>query len=88
MRAFGLISLVLALLIVGLLAKKQLAATSSIAVPAVPAVPAAAVADAPAAPALQGGNGDVRAQSQQLQQQYKQALDAAMQPRPLPDDAR
>ena len=85
MRAFGLISLVLALLIVGLLAKKQLAATSSI---AVPAVPAAAVADAPAAPALQGGNGDVRAQSQQLQQQYKQALDAAMQPRPLPDDAR
>jgi len=82
MRVFGLISLVLALLIVGLLAKKQLAATSAIAVPAMPAV------DAPAAPALQGGSGDVRAQSQQLQQQYKQALDAAMQPRPLPDEAR
>jgi len=85
MRVFGLISLVLALLIVGLLAKKQLAATSAI---AVPAMPAATAADAPAAPALQGGSGDVRAQSQQLQQQYKQALDAAMQPRPLPDEAR
>lgn len=30
----------------------------------------------------------VRQQSQQIQQQYKQALDAAMQPRPMPDDAK
>ena len=30
----------------------------------------------------------VREQSQQIQQQYKQSLDAAMQPRPMPDDAK
>ena len=30
----------------------------------------------------------VRQQSQQIQQQYKQSLDAAMQPRPMPDDAK
>ena len=38
----------------------------------------AATAGAPA--------GDARARSQQIQQQFKQSLDAAMQPRPLPDD--
>ena len=30
----------------------------------------------------------VRQQSQQIQQQYKQSLDAAMQPPPMPDDAK
>ena len=30
----------------------------------------------------------VRQQSQQIQQQYKQSLDAAMQSRPMPDDAK
>ena len=30
----------------------------------------------------------VRQQSQQIQQQYKQSLDAAMQPRPMADDAK
>lgn len=63
MRALGLIGLVLALVIVGLLVRKQMGG----------------VAGAPAA--------DPRAQGQQIQQQFKQSLDAAMQqPRPLTDD--
>jgi hypothetical protein len=63
MRIAGLIGLVLALVIVGLLARKQMDG----------------VASAPAT--------DVRPQSQQVQQEFKQALDAAMQqPRPLTDD--
>ncbi|MBT2324201.1 hypothetical protein J7E62_17765 [Variovorax paradoxus] len=63
MRIVGLIGLVLALLIVGLLVKKQMGG----------------VAGAPAA--------NPHAQSQQIQQQFKQSLDAAMQqPRPVADD--
>lgn len=64
MRVFGLLGLVLALLIVGFLASKQMrgAAPSS----------AAPGANAPAA-------SSVRDQSQQVQQQFKQSLDAAMQ---------
>lgn len=74
---FGLIGLVVALAIVGVLAKKQLTGTSAV-VPALQ-VPGAASVPAP--------TGNVRAQSQQIQQQYKQALDAAMQkPRVVPDD--
>ncbi|MGO4391649.1 hypothetical protein AB4Z46_09875 [Variovorax sp. M-6] len=73
MRALGLIGLLLALVIVGLLVKKQL---GGVAAPVLPAGPAA-TAGAPA--------GDARAQSQQIQQQVKQSLDAAMQPRPMPD---
>ena len=68
MRALGLIGLVLALAIVGLLVKKQLGSACA------PARPPAAGSRAPA-------------QSQQIQQQFKQSLDAAMQqPRPMPDD--
>jgi len=37
-------------------------------------------------PAGSAAAGDARAQRQQIQQQFKQSLDAAMQPRPLPDD--
>ena len=81
MRGLGLIGLVLALLVVGVLAKKQLAGTQAIAVP-----PAASATSEPPAP--QGQVGNVREQSQQLQQQYQQALDAAMQPRPLPGEAQ
>lgn len=73
MRTLGLVGLLLALLIVGLLVKKQL---NGVAAPVLPAGPAAA-GKAPA--------GDARAQSQQIQQQIKQSLDAAMQPRPMPD---
>lgn len=75
MRVIGLIGLVLALAIVGLLVKKQM---SSIAAPALSSAPAPG-GSAPA--------GDARAQSQQIQQQFKQSLDAAMQQRrPVPDD--
>lgn len=78
MRIFGLAGLLVALVIVGLLAKKQFA---TIAAPALPAVPGAQAPAAGAAPA------NAREQSQQIQQQYKQAIDAAMQtPRKMPDD--
>jgi hypothetical protein len=77
MRAlFGILGLVLALAIVGWLAKAQLASTRQ-AVPAL-SVPGAAPASAPAA--------TVREQSQQIQQQFKQSVEAAMQQaRPVPD---
>ena len=72
MRAiFGVLSLLLVLAVVGLLVKKQLASPQQ-------AIPASA----PAKPA-----GTVQEQSQQIQQQYKQAIDAALQQaRPVPDD--
>ena len=66
MRALGLIGLLLALVIVGVLVKKQLGAMAG-----TPAVDSSAQAPQP----------------QQIQQQFKQSLDAAMQqPRPVPDD--
>ena len=74
---FGMVGLVVALAIVGVLAKKQLVSTQAV-VPSLQ-VPGAAPVPAP--------TGSVREQSQQVQQQYKQALEAAMQQaRPLPDD--
>ena len=69
---FGLIGLVVVLAIVGTLVKQQLACQKVV-------VPALQVPGAPAP------TGNVREQSQQIQQQYKQALDAALQqPRPEP----
>ena len=74
---FGMVGLVVALAIVGVLAKKQLASTQAV-VPSLQ-VPGAAPVSAP--------TGSVREQSQQVQQQYKQALEAAMQQaRPMPDE--
>ncbi|MFT4243325.1 MAG: hypothetical protein QM569_13710 [Acidovorax sp.] len=62
---FGLVALVIVLALVGVLAKKQTAATTP------PAVPDATV----------------RGQSQQVQQQIKQQMDAIVQqPRPVPDE--
>jgi len=74
MRLVGLIGLMLALVIVGVLVKKQLGGVAASPLPsgAAPSAPAAA--------------GDVRAQSQQIQQQIRQSLDAAQQRRPIPDD--
>lgn len=74
MRGLGLIGLLLALLIVGLVAKKQMTSTV---VPSMPGV-AAAPAGEPA--------GNVREQSQRVQQQVKDALEAASKPREMPDD--
>lgn len=84
--ALGMISLLLALAIVGLLAKNQLASTRS-AVPVLQMPPAAdgtpGMPDTGAAPPA-----TVRAQSQQVQEQYKQAVEGLMQARPMPDDAK
>lgn len=77
MRSLGLIGLVLALLVVGVLVKKQLGGVVPTAVPAAPA--GSQVDTAPTT---------VRAQSQQIQQQVREQVDAAMQPRPLPDEAK
>ncbi len=77
MRTMGLIGLVVVLAIVGMLVKKQLSASRH----AVPALAASAANEAPAA-------ATVRDQSSQIQRQYQQALDAAMQqPRAMPDEA-
>lgn len=65
MRVLGLVGLVIALLVVGLLVKTQ---TRSLAAPA--------SANTPSTPA----------QGRQLQQDIQKSLDAAMQPRPMPDD--
>ena len=65
MRVLGLVGLVIALLIVGLLIKKQMGS-----------VVAPASANTPSTPA----------QGRQLQQDIQKSLDAAMQPRPMPDD--
>lgn len=73
MRGLGLIGLVLALVIVGLVAKKQMTSMASSTQPAVPGV---------AAPAA----GDARMNPQQVQQQVKDALDAAVKTRQMPDD--
>ena len=78
---FGLVGLLIALALVGLLVKKQLAATQQ-AIPALqlPAVQGEAGPDA--APAT-----TVKEQSRQIEQQYKQAIEGAMQKsRPVPDD--
>ena len=78
---FGILSLLVTLAIVGILIKKQLAATSQ-PMPALVVPATSATSDA----AVQSG-GTVKQQSQQIQQQYKQAIDNAMQQtRPEPDE--
>ena len=77
MRVLGLIGLVLALLIVGLIAKKQMGSGVASALPAVPGVAAPAAGEPPAT---------VRDQAQQVQKQVKDALEAATQARKMPDD--
>ena len=74
MRSLGLIGLVLALLVVGVLVKKQMSGNS---------VVSPVVAPAPGTPPP-----SVRAQSEQLQQQVRQQRDAAAQARPMPDEAK
>ena len=67
---FGLVGLLVALAIVGVLVKKQIGATKV-------AVPASLSAPANGASAPQPQN--VREQSQQMQEQFKQQLDSALQ---------
>ena len=75
MRGLSLLALVIVVLIVGLLATKQTAVSRS---------PAEALGLPASAP-----KGNVREQSQQIQQQYKQAVENALQQaRPEPDAAK
>ena len=82
MRAiFGIISLLLVLVIVGSLVKKQLSVQTAPLqnLPTPTSEPAAPNATAPT----------VREQSQQIQQQVKQAVEAQMQQaRPMPEDSK
>ncbi|MBN9627843.1 MAG: hypothetical protein ABS39_02965 [Acidovorax sp. SCN 65-28] len=82
MRAvFGLMGLVVVLAIVGLLAKKQLAAMRA-------PVPALQTATGAAGPAS-APTGTVREQSQQMQRQVKQQVEGLMQQaRPMPEDEK
>ena len=84
MRAiFGVLSLLLVLAVVGLLVKKQLASTQQ----ALPALMLPAPTPVGAEPTLTKPVATVQQQSQQIQQQYKQAIDAAVQQvRPMPDE--
>ncbi len=79
MRAiFGVLSVLLVLAVVALLVKKQLVHSPQ-------ALPAPVSVGAEPAPAPSVGS--PQASPQHIQQQYKQALDAAMQQaRPVPDD--
>jgi hypothetical protein len=79
---FGLVGLLLALVIVGVVVKKQLSAIQQPVPTLVPAAGSPGAATAPGAPPA-----TVREQSQQMQQQVKQAVEGAMQQaRPMPDD--
>jgi hypothetical protein len=84
---FGIGGLLVVLAIVAVLSKKQLSAVSEIKIPQPVGVGAGADAGAAGAVPSPNANATVKEQSQQIQQQYKQAIDAAMQqPRALPDD--
>lgn len=87
MRAiFGVLSLLVVLAVAGVLVRQQLKATHSpvpvLQVPATPGDHAQGGPDTVTLPA----SGTPAQQSQQVQQQFKQALDNAMQARPMPDD--
>lgn len=70
---FGIVGLLIALAIVGVLAKKQLGAVTTV-------VPPAGFASAPA-------GATVKQQSQLLQQQVQQSVESTMQQaRPMPED--
>ena len=80
---FGILSLPVTLAIVGVLVKKQLTATSQ----TMPALVVPAAAGAGAGDTAVQPTGTVKQQSQQIQQQYKQAIDNAMQQaRPEPEE--
>ena len=84
---FGVLSLLFVVAVVGFLAKKQLASVSEIKVPSVsgPGVSASGTVGT-AVPSV-NPTGNVQQQSQQIQQQFKAAAEAAMQQaRPMPDE--
>lgn len=79
---FGFVGLIVALAIVGLVVRKQLASTQQALPQLAPAAGVAVPGASPGAPAP-----TVREQSQQIQQQVRQATESVMQqPRPMPED--
>ncbi len=79
---FGVLSLLFVVAVVGFLARKQIASVNEIKVPSVSASAAAGTVVPNANPA-----GNVQQQSQQIQQQFKAAAEAAVQQaRPMPDE--
>ncbi len=81
---FGVLSLLLVVAVIGFLAKKQMSSVNEIKLPD----PSAVSAGSPASPTNPvGAPGNVQQQSQQIQQQFKAAAEAAVQQaRPMPDD--
>ena len=86
MRAIlGVMSLLIVLVMVGVMAKKQLGALS--AAPIHQQNPA--LVDQSVTLPVTSPGATPQVQSQQIQQQIKQSVEAAMQqPRPMPDDAK
>ena len=84
MRAFfGVLSLLIALVVVGLLAKKQLGAVSSVPVKLQAQIPVDAAVTLP----IVTPGAIPQQQSQQIQQQIRQQVESTLQQaRPLPDD--
>ena len=81
MRAlFSIVGLLVVLAIVGVLAKSQLSSRNTAKLPAAPYGDAAVTIQV-------NPNANVQQQSQQIQQQFKAAAEAAVQqPRAMPDD--
>jgi hypothetical protein len=79
---FGLVGLLLVVTIVGLLAKKQLGSLTQVTPPAATSAGVAMPTTTPGA--------TVKEQSQQIQQQYKQQVESAVQqvPRAMPDETK
>lgn len=82
---FGLVGLLLTLAMVGMLAKNQLSG-SGVRAPALQ-VPASG-GSGPDTPGAAPQKPVTAGEQQQIQQQYKQAMEAAMQPRELPAEAK
>ena len=79
---FGVLSLLFVVAVVGFLAKKQISSVNEI---KVPSVSASGTVDT-AVPSV-NPTGNVQQQSQQIQQQFKAAAEAAVQQaRPMPDE--
>jgi hypothetical protein len=79
----GLLGVILALAAIGLLAKKQFASIQDITVPTVAPAPGGTAASG----AASRSDANLPQQSQQIQQQFKAAAEAAVQQaRPMPED--
>jgi len=74
---FGLVGLLVVLAVVGTVVRNQMRVAR-------PLLPVPVPTESSSAPAHPEGN--TAAQIQQVQQQFKQAVEGAVQPRPMPDD--